>query len=286
MRTAAALVAAVLVLAGCGRSPGTGPPAARVGTSVLTLDNVTALRDSGVSDPAHLRAYVDQWVADELLYREAERRGLTEDPSLLARMDAVRRRLAVEALLAAELYTRDTATVNEDAIRALYASGGTAFLLREPVARVSFALFADRDAANAFRTRLLRGDPWPSAVTAARTDTLLGGQLLRVVTREFFTPSTLYPEELWKLARTLQTEEASFAVRTDAGYYVLVVHSYRDQGQMPELDYVRADLRDRLLIEHRRRRYEDLLAGLRAGTTVDIRTDLLDSIAAPPEERP
>jgi hypothetical protein len=55
---------------------------------------------------------------------------------------------------------------------------------------------------------------------------------------------------------------------------------------MPELDYVRGDIRDRLLIEHRRRRYNDLLASLRTRTTIDIRTDLLDSIAARAEDRP
>lgn len=253
---------------------------------MLSLEDITALQDSGIAGSPRLRAYVDDWVADELLYQEAARRGLTDDDAFTARLDAVRRRLAVEALLRTELYTKDTTTVNEDAVRALYASGGSAFLLREPVARVSFALFTDRDAANVFRTRLLRGEAWEPAVAATRTDSLAGPQLLRVITRDFFTPSTLYPEELWKLARTLQKEEVSFAVRTDAGYYVLIVHSYRDQGEMPELDYVRGDIRDRLLIEHRRRRYNDLLASLRTRTTIDIRTDLLDSIAARAEDRP
>lgn len=275
-----------MLAAGCGTSADDPTPAARVGTAVLSLDDITALRDSGIAGSPRLRAYVEDWVADELLYQEAVRRGLTDDASFAARLDAVRRRLAVDALLRTELYTQDTTTVNEDAVRALYASGGSAFLLREPVARVSFALFADRDAANVFRTRLLRGETWEPAVAAARTDSLAGSQLLRVITRDFFTPSTLYPEELWKLARTLQKEEASFAVRTDAGYYVLIVHSYRDQGEMPELDYVRGDIRDRLLIEHRRRRYNDLLASLRTRTTIDIRTDLLDSIAARAEDRP
>jgi hypothetical protein len=158
------------------------------------------------------------------------------------------------------------------------------FLLREPVASVSFALFADRDAANAFRTRLLRGATWGEAVTSARTDTLLRAQLLQLVTRQFFSQSTLYPEELWKLARTLQKEEASYAVRTDAGYYILVVHSFRNQGEMPEFEYVRNDLRDRLLIEPRRRRYADLLGNLRSATTVEVRSDILDSIAAPAQE--
>lgn len=275
-----------MLAAGCGTSTDDPPPAARVGTAVLSLDDITALRDSGITASPRLRAYVDEWVADELLYQEAVRRGLTDDGAFAARLDAVRRRLAVDALLRTELDTQDTATVNEDAIRALYASAGPAFLLREPVARVSFALFADRDAANVFRTRLLRGEPWEPAVAAARTDSLAGPQLLRVITRDFFTPSTLYPEELWKLARTLQKEEVSFAVRTDAGYYVLIVHSYRDQGEMPELDYVRGDIRDRLLIEHRRRRYNELLASLRTRTTIDVRTDLLDSIAARAEDRP
>ena len=53
---------------------------------------------------------------------------------------------------------------------------------------------------------------------------------------------------------------------------------------MPEFEYVRNDLRDRLLIEHRRRRYQELLGNLRSATTVEVRTDLLDSVAAPAQE--
>jgi parvulin-like peptidyl-prolyl isomerase len=81
----------------------------------------------------------------------------------------------------------------------------------------------------------------------------------------------LYPAELWKLAKNLARDEVSFVVKTDAGYYVLVAHSMKKQGDLPELEYVQKEIRDRILIEQRRTRYNKLLAELKSKHSVEIR---------------
>ena len=247
---------------------------------MLTAGEVRALRDTLRPDPERLQEYINDWVASELLFQEAARRGLADNEAMNRRLDAVRRRLAIDALLQDVLAaTEDTAAVSDDAVAALYASGGQAFLLREDMAKVSFALFDDRDAANAFRSRILRGASWQQAVAAVQQDSLVGPHLRQVATRQYFTRTNLYPEELWKLARTLAHEEVSFVVRTEAGYYTLMVHSLKKQGEMPDLEYARAELRERLVIEERRRAYDRLLAALRSAARVELHPELLDSVA-------
>jgi hypothetical protein len=117
-------------------------------------------------------------------------------------------------------------------------------------------------------------------VRQTRADSLAGRYLLAVARNQYFTQATLFPEELWKLAHTLARDEISFAVRTSAGFYVLIVHAVRRAGDPPDFEFVRHDVRDRLLIEHRRARYEKLVADLRSRASVEIQPDTTDTSGA------
>jgi hypothetical protein len=250
--------------------------AARVDQVLLTNEELANAVDSLSSSPLRAREYINEWVNTELLFQEAARRGLGDNDQIRRQIEVTTKRLVVGVLLEQELYGDEN--VSEDEIITMYRGGGEAFRLREDVARVSYALFRDRDAANMFRGKLVRGTAWDAAMEEAQRDSLLRPQLVQVATRQFFTQSNLYPVELWKLAKTLGKDEVSFAVKTDAGYYVLVAHSVTKQGELPELEYIRNEIRDRILIEQRRIRYERLLAELRSKHTVEVRIPDVDSL--------
>jgi peptidyl-prolyl cis-trans isomerase C len=250
---------------------------ARVDEAVLTQNDLNTIRDSLGASPQFLRDYVTSWLTNELLYQEARKRGLHNNEDMQRKLEETRRQLAVTALLDDELYKDDSSLVTNDQIVALYNAGGEAYLLREDVANVSYALFSSRETANAFRSKVLSGTSWNEAILQMQADSLLRQSLLQVATRQYFTRTNLYPEELWKLARTLGKEEVSFVVKTDAGYYVMKAHGLKKQGEMPDLEYIKPEIRDRILIEERRRKYEQLLANLRARHTVEVRMELADT---------
>lgn len=242
---------------------------ARVDQALLTEQELAGMHDSLVYASQHRREYIDDWVNTELLYQEAKRRGIDNSNEIRRQIETAAKRLVVSALLERELYGEEN--ISEDEIVTLYNSGGDAFRLHEDVVNASYALFDDRDAANAFRGKLVRGIVWNVAVEEAGKDSLFKSNLKQVANHQFFTQSNLYPAELWKLARNLGKEEVSFAVKTETGYYILVSHGLRKQGEIPEIEYARNEVRDRLVIERRRLRYERLLAGLRAKHSVEIR---------------
>ena len=103
--------------------------------------------------------------------------------------------------------------------------------------------------------------------------------LLRVATNEYFSQAMLYPEELWKVARTLSKEDISYVVKTSAGYCVVFVHDTQRQGELPELEYAKSEIRERVMITRRNAKYNELLAKLRAKYEVDVRLGSTDSIA-------
>jgi hypothetical protein len=276
------LLLPALVVAGCARDEQQKSYVARVDQSFLTEQDLAAVHDSLGDVRAQSREYINAWIDTELLYLEAVRQGLADSESLRRQLEMMRRRLAVGALLEKDLYA-DSTGASDDAIQALYNAGGDAFRLREDVANISFALFGERDVANAFRSSLLRGTSWNDALRQVQTDSLMHPLLLQVADKQYFTQATLYPQELWKLSRTLGKGEVSFVVKTDNGYYVLTAHSLRRQGEMPDLDYIRPEIRDRILIEQRRARYERMVADLKAKHTVEVRISLADTTAPVPE---
>jgi hypothetical protein len=185
----------------------------------------------------------------------------------------------VAALLQKEIYSGDSASVTDEAVAERFRSFSDDFVLHEDVVNASYATFNDRDVANAFRSEVLRGLRWHDALWQMESDSARRSHLLRTADHQYFTRATLYPEELWKLARTLGTEEVSFVIKTAGGYSVLKLHGVKRQGEVPDLDYVRNDIRERLLIEQRRSRYEQLITTLRARHAVEVHLGHADTTA-------
>ena len=222
-------------------------------------------------------AYINEWVVSELLYQEAQRRGMADTDQLRKQLEATRKRLAVEALLDKEVYGGGTDNVADEDVAAAFKKNLSSFTLREDVARVSYALFSERDEANQFRASILRGSSWDDALAACQRDSVHGRELRAVARNQYFTQATLFPDELWKLARTLPREEVSYVVKTAAGYYVLTVHSIKHVGETPEFEYVKNEVRERLLIERRRARYEQLVSDLRTRHKVEVNLSVADT---------
>jgi hypothetical protein len=265
-----ALALAVNILAGCDRGgPGGGDFVARVGTSVLTREDLPPLGATPDSAAA-VMSFINEWVATELVFEEAKRRGFLESDEVRSTMRAVEKRIAVDALLR-EVMFRETSSVSEDEINAYYSSNQNSFVLREDVALVSFVLFDDRAIANSFRSDIVRGTSWEDALHRAHNDTSLALHMQQVATQRYATQATLFPAELWKVSRTLKNNSVSFVIGTDEGHYVLFLHEFRRQGELPDLAYVSGEIRERLETAYRHARYEDLLSDLRVRFPVEIR---------------
>ena len=276
-RRTAYIVPFIAVFIGCSREGPSRPYVARVGSVELREDDLSGPADSIARARGKSLAFINEWVVSELLYQEAQRRGMADSDQLRKQLEATRKRLAVEALLEKEVYGGGADDVNDEEIAGSFKKNVSSFTLREDVARVSYALFSERDAANQFRASILRGSSWEDAIGVCQRDSVHGRELRAVARNQYFTQATLFPNELWKLARTLPKEEVSYAVKTAAGYYVLTVHGVKHVGETPEFEYVKNEVRDRLLIERRRARYEQLVSDLRTSHKVEVNLSVADT---------
>jgi len=199
------------------------------------------------------------------------------DDEVKQQFEQMRRRLIIGKYLAKVVYTDDPSSISEDEIKKRFESESADFVLREDIVQISAVLFSERDAANAFRTPILSGSSWEETLARFQNDPVQRQQIIQVIDHQYFSKSALYPEELWKLARTLPFGQTSFAVKTDLGYYVMQVFTLKKQGELPPLEYVRDEIRQRITLAKRKEAYDLLLQNLRTKTTVEVVTDFADT---------
>ncbi len=269
--------------AGCTKTTTEKEYVARVGDALLTREEIARAREESAD---HLRRqYVSNWVTSEMLYQEAKRKGFGESDEVLRAIEETKRQLTVNAYLEGEIYADTTGGVTEQDILDEFNNNRSAYRLHEDVVNMSFALFAERDAANSLRSKILRGATWSEALRSVESDADARAQLIRFASNGYFTQALLYPEELWKMARTLSREDVSYVVRTSAGHVVALVHGVKKQGEMPELDFAKNEIRERLLIRERNRKYDELLTKLRTKYEVDVRFNTTDSAGIEVQKR-
>lgn len=261
-------------------SPEQPPPGyiARVDRTELSEQDLRRALDDDAGVPQRRRDFINDWILTEMLYQEAVKQGKADTDEIRRQIDLVRKRIAIAALLEDAVYAAvDTADISDQAVASYLQRSGDEFLLREDVVKISLAVFSAREAANRFRTLLLDGTSWDGAVRLAQSDTAVAPQLDHIETQRYHTRTSMYPEDLWKLAITLRPGEVSFPARISDGFAVILAHGLKRQGEAPDFDYVRDEVRSRMMIDLRRQQYEQYLQNLRARYEVDVRADLADT---------
>jgi hypothetical protein len=261
-------LAAVLLLLtaiGCSKNAQDKTPVARLDNQTLVLEEIRAHIDT-MREPsqAQIQQYIQRWLTEESLYREAIDRGLDRTDEMNQKVDDVRRQLAINALLEKEVYSQQTSNFSAQEIRQYYDTHIKEFNVLHDMALVSYVLFKNRDAATEFRNLILKGTPWNSAINQQVQSILMR------VDSTYQTQATLLPAELWRVASTSTSHEFSFPISTDNGYYILVVWKFIKEGQTADISLVEQEIRGRLTVERRRQMFHRLVQGVRAKHAIQV----------------
>lgn len=271
MKTINASIVSLLLLIGCQQKTSTNVPLARFDNRTLTADDIHVRIDSsrGITE-AQLQQYVQRWLKDELLYREAVARGFGNSKAINDRLEDVRRQLVINEFLDNAVYNDKTATSTPQEVRAYYDAHKSEFVLRSDVALISYVVFSDRDAASKFRTTVLRGTSWFEALHQFLADPIQRVKILTKGDSLYHTQASLLPADLWRVASNANLREPSFPVSTTEGYYVLIVWQFGKQGQPADIHLVDSEIRSRLAIERRSHLYDSLVENLRTKHSVEL----------------
>ena len=270
-RNRVVLAPLLLLMIGCQQKDSTHEALARLDNRTLTAEDIHVRFDStqGITE-AQLQQYVQRWLKDELLYREALARGFGSSTEINDRLEDVRRQLVINEFLDKAVYSEKTASSTPEELQAYYDAHLNEFVLRNDVALISYTVFSNRDAANKFRNTVLRGTGWYDALHQLLNDPKQGPKVLTKGDSLYHSQGSLLPADLWRVASSANLREPSFPISTTEGYYVLIVWRFGKQGQRADIRLVDGEIRNRLAIERRSHLYDSLVANLRTRHSVEV----------------
>ena len=262
------------LIVGCDHAEERDPVVARVGDEVLTA---TELRsqfpyDSGRQEGEERRRFVENWVQQELLYQEAVERRLDRNARLQELIEQARRDLLVAALLDREFQDREV-KITDDAISSYYYSHQDKFERTEEEIRAEHILLATRRDANTLRQDLLQGDSFSEAAVLHSLDlssSAAGGDL------GYFSADD--NPVLWEACQNLALGTLSKPVATVRGFHIIRVLSRKEAGTVKELQSVRSQIVETLVLEDYRQRLEELTLRLKGRNSWQIDEEQLAAL--------
>ena len=210
-----------------------------------------------------------------MLFQEAQQRGFDVSEQIQQKMLEARKQLSIAELLEKEVYSLASNEIRRDELASYFQNHSDEFILRETIIRLSVVIFNEFESANQFRTAALNNGEWDKTIEQFRTDRSKG--LISYSDSLFYTKSSLYPQGLWKVAGALGMSEVSFPVKTSVGHVVLRSLGQFKENSISPLQYVEADIRNRLAMERRQKKYQQFLQELRSKHTVTMMVAGTDS---------
>lgn len=252
---------------------------ARVNNQYLTPEKVRASVDTTarVTD-SQVRDFVTQWVNSAVLYEEARAQGLDRSAQVNETVEEMKKQLAVNRLLETELYADRQPTITDEEMRTYYNQHKDAYLLGEDLAKIRFALFANRDAALHFRSQLVRGKSWDQVVQSMGQDSSFSVAIVERADSQYVKRSTVRSTELWKAVMQLRVGELPQIVGEDGGYFVVSLLQMQRAGEVADFPSVASETRDRVLIEKRQKAFSEFLERLKKKYTVQLNLSAVEGV--------
>ena len=243
---------------------------ARVGGRYLTRSELSfALASLPVAqDSLEARQQiVERWVSNELLFQEAMRRGLRNNPNVQRLLQENERSVLISALVNV-LYEEALETPTPAEITLYFEQNKEQLRLREPFVRVRYLLTSHPDSAASARKVLLTLNKSPSS------DSLWEGLVNRFavdpegsrnLARTYYAESRLFTLQpaLHEVVARLRQGQTTPVMQKDTLFQVLQLVERVHAGTVPEVGWIEDELRERLLIQNRKQMYARQVQRLR-----------------------
>ncbi len=251
----------IFLMTGCSHKEESGKLLASVNNSSLYMRDVAAHVDT--SSAYAVRNYVSHWVNEQLLFDEAKKEGLDSSPAFQENVDEYERQLAITILLNRRVYNTQVDLTPAE-ISDYYQSHHNELRATNEIACVNLVAFDKRSFAVSFRNALVGGSSWNEVFNDIPVHAIID-----VKDSVYVTPSSVHPA-IWDVIQSLEDGRISFPIQVDTLTYVVQVIRKLAVGQLLPLDYASLRIREKLLIEKRRKMYGSLLDSLRAGGNFQI----------------
>ncbi len=238
---------------------------ARIGKQTISLEELDQAIDAmpewmrqSMNDPSRKEAFLQQYVAEELLYRKAKKLEFDQDPLVRRQAEQALRQLLVQKVLEQEI--QDRVKISPEDVELYYRANKINYqekeafkinLIKVPEGRLAELQDALKKGEKTFPELALR-----FSVDRATKDR--GGEVSEWI--EVGTDPTGMgdPERLWESIRSLSKGEMTAPAKVDDSYYLFQVVSHRPE-RTPDYDKVKEQAGQDMYQERFQKAYQDLI---------------------------
>lgn len=259
----------MLLVAACGGAEPQPDFVARVGDAYLTreeLDDALAALPARPDSAEAARQIIDQWISSELLYQEANARGLRREADVERLLEESERSVLVSALIS-RLYEESEITPSPAELEAYFERHKEQLRLLEPFVRVRYLATRGREEAEQGRRALLQA----RAEAADSVWLRLAEELAVDPEGALSLASNYYPEsrifagnaQLRAMLGGLRSGDTAPVLEGDTLFHVLQLVERVPAGTIPRPEWIEDELNRRLLIQARKQMYARQVQRLR-----------------------
>ena len=266
-----ALLIPFLLVVGCGgdevRDESSLPADAivRVDGKVLTGSHLEILLPAGEKTPfstSEKGAWVHQWVEMELLYGEAVRRGLHNDPRIKARLESLEREFLADHLVFIEL--RERIEVSEEEIEEYFEDHRDQYINEYRVSHI--VVNSLEEAEQVMELLKTKSFTWVANRHSIDPVARRGGDL------GYLTKGNMIPA-FETVVFDMKPGEVSGIVQSEFGYHIIKLIGTREAQVKVELADVRERIMNQLVMSRRKRAYRELIDRLYETAEVEYLSD-------------
>lgn len=232
-------------------------PLAKVGDRTLYFDEIKQsvpeymLKTDSAS---FVRNYVDQWIRNQVLFDEAIRLGLDENPILKNRIEKATKDILIAELRNQIQLNNISEEITEEEVAQFYTTNREMFVLNERHVKVRHLFSLDNEALSRARNELAAGAAWETIVSEYAIDTeysLQTDKQLVAVSQAF----SGYPT-LKSYLGVIGLNEVSPITQESGYYHFIQIVEDRPEGDHPELPYVFDRIQEWLRLDRSRRSFK------------------------------
>ncbi len=266
---AGVISAGVLLLTGCTPPPEEGVVALVNGRQITQTEFEARWGELAEATKARYekeggkRRFLDELITRELLMQEARKLGLDQNDAIRDRAQRYREQLILDELLKDRIKTK--IELSNEELDAFYEQHAQELLTPLKV-RVSQMLLPNISAAKDLEKQINQGGHFAQFAQRYSIDekSKAKGGDLGPYRKDLVVP------EVDEVVHTLKPGFVSAPIKTDAGYYLVMVSSLDTEIIQADVA-VRERLRQELLNEKRRKRFDDVIVDIRAKATIRLK---------------
>ncbi len=214
--------------------------------------------------PEGLTKFVDELVKKEMLYLEAQKRGLDKDKEFQKKVEEFKKITLINDLLDKEIEL--SPKVTDEDIKGYYEKNKEDFLINKQI-RISHIFIKTEDELNQVKQRIDKGEDFAkiaSEISADKASSKVGGDI------GFIKKGELAPE-LENVVFTMRKGQVSAPLKVKDGFRIIKVTDIK--GNLVELDKVKGLINQRLIAEKQRESFEKFMEKIKKNYKIDINKD-------------